>query len=155
MNHKIKSLYFGNRENQKVIKKLFGEVDDGAHTMFNMFNVGKVKHDLKFEAEKEPQLYFYFVKLVPHVFIDMYQYREWRSYSYSLAHNKKASDNAQMLGLTIILDYAPVKMILTKEPREFGQFAINLCSIIGGVFIMGGLLNSFFLSLCFKCCKKQ
>lgn len=56
-----------------------------------------------------------------------------------------------MLGLTIILDYAPVKMILMKQPREFGQFAINLCSIIGGVFIMGGLLNSFFLGIFSKC----
>ena len=80
----------------------------------------KVNHDLKFDPEKQEQLYFYFVKLVPHVFIDMFQYREWRSYSYSLAHNKKEAPSNKMLGLTVIVDYAPIKMILTKQPREFG-----------------------------------
>jgi len=129
---------------------MFGKVDEGAHTMFNMFDT-KVNHQLKFEDETTPQLYYYFVKLVPHVFLDMFQYREWRSYSYSLAHNKKDAESPQLLGLTIILDYAPVKMILSKEPRELGQFLINLCSIIGGVFIMGGLLNSFILSIINKC----
>ena len=118
--------------------------------MFNMFET-KVNHDLKFEAEKDPQLYYYFVKLVPHVFVDMFKYKEWRSYSYSLAHNKKEAESPQMLGLTIILDYAPVKMILTRQPREFGQFAINLCSIIGGGFIMGGLMNTFVIGIMNKC----
>lgn len=91
MNHKVESLTFGEFGTFDTIKEMFGDVDNGAHTTFNMFDFmkGKVNHDLKFEAEKQEQLYFYFVKLVPHVFIDMFQYREWRSYSYSLAHNKK------------------------------------------------------------------
>lgn len=40
--------------------------------MFNMFmKDGKVKEDLKMNAEKEAQDYFYFLKLVPHQFVDM------------------------------------------------------------------------------------
>jgi hypothetical protein len=94
MNHMIKSLTFGHQSQHQKIKKLFGDVDEGQHTMFNMFDWGgKVNHELKFDIEKEEQLYFYFVKLVPHVFIDMMQFAEWRSYSYSLAHNKKAAEN--------------------------------------------------------------
>jgi len=85
---------------------------------------------------------------VPHVFVDMIDKKEWRSYSYSLAHNKKESNGGPFTAsVNIILDYAPVKMILTKQQREFGQFAINMCSIIGGVFVICGLLNSMILGV--------
>jgi hypothetical protein len=33
--------------------------------------------------------YFYFMKLVPHVFIDQIHNEEYTSYSYSLNHNSK------------------------------------------------------------------
>ena len=81
---------------------------------------GKVNEQLKTQPEDSVQSYFYFAKLIPHTFVDMIKRREWRSYSYSLAHNKKASDTPTFAGLVIILDYAPVKMILTKQQREFG-----------------------------------
>ena len=112
---------------------------------------GKVKEELKTQPEKGPQEYFYFLKLVPHVFVDMIKQREWRSYSYSLAHNKKESETPTFAAVAIILDYAPIKMILTKQKREFGQFAINLCSIVGGVFIICGLLNTMLLGIAGKC----
>lgn len=148
----VNSLTFGAEKQQTSIKKMFSDVDHGSHTMFNMFKKdGKVNEELKNMAEDTPQLYYYFVKLVPHQFIDLIKMREWRSYSYSLAHNKKSTDNSQMIGLTFIFDYAPVKMILTKQNREFGQFAINLCSIVGGAFIICGLVNSLCLSITNKC----
>jgi hypothetical protein len=33
--------------------------------------------------------YFYFVKLVPHIFIDEINFEDYRSYCYSLNHNSK------------------------------------------------------------------
>ena len=131
-----------------MITSMFGSIDKGSHTMFNMFmQNGKVNEQLKTFPEDKPQSYYYFAKLIPHTFVDMIQKREWRSYSYSLAHNKKSNETPTFSGMVIILDYAPVKMILTKQQREFGQFAINLCSIIGGVFIISGLINSFMLGI--------
>jgi len=35
--------------------------------------------------------YFYFLKLVPHMFVDEIYNQEFRSYSYSLNHNAKGS----------------------------------------------------------------
>lgn len=64
-----------------------------------------------------------------------------------MAHNKKEAHMPLFAGVNIILDYAPVKMILTKQQREFGQFAINICSIIGGVFVICGLLNTMMLGM--------
>ena len=120
--------------------------------MFNMFKeeAGKVNHDHKLNMETNAQDYYYFMKLVPHVFVDVVEQEERSSYSYSLKHNKKESPNRDYASVEIILDYAPIKMIISKEKRPVGQFAINMCSIIGGVFIIFGLLNGIIL----RCCDK-
>ena len=111
--------------------------------MFNMFiKDGKIKEDLKTKAEDKPQDYFYFFKVVPHTFVDLIKQNERYSYSYSLAHNKKDSSHESIQQMTFILDYAPVKMIISKEQRSVGWFMINMCSLVGGVFIIFGLLNS-------------
>ena len=117
-----------------------------------MFHVeGKVNENLKFNPEKAAQDYFYFLKLVPHVFVDHIELEEKTSYSYSLKHNKKESEEPSLVSVSLILDYAPVKMIMSKQNRPVGQFMINMCSIIGGVFIIFGLLNGMLLRCCEKC----
>jgi hypothetical protein len=64
----------------------------------------------KVQDQKKIQDYFYFLKLVPHAFLDYIDNEEDYTYSYSLNHNKKTSDNSVMPTVAIILDYAPVKM---------------------------------------------
>ena len=91
------------------------------------------------------------MKLVPHEFIDYVDKNRDYTYSYSLNTNKKGTTNNNEPSLSIILDYAPVKMILVRKWRDVGNFLIACCSIIGGVFIIFGLLNSFFLKLFGKC----
>lgn len=106
---------------------------------------GKVNENLKNDPEDQAQDYYYFLKLVPHVFVDHIEEQQRNSYSYSLNHNKK--DAPSRPGLTIILDYAPINMILSKEWRPVGGFLTDMCSIVGGVFIIFGLLNSFLVGL--------
>lgn len=146
MNHVVDSVSFGPTINQASIKRNFGHVDNGTHTIFNMFHKdGKVNENLKNEVEEKAQSYFYFMKLVPHLFIDKLDEgaRQMHSYSYSLNHNKK--DGVPMM--SIILDYAPVNMILIKDKKHIGDIAIEICSIIGGVFVMFGLINSMCLNI--------
>jgi hypothetical protein len=64
--------------------------------MFNMFKRdGKVVEELKLFSENNVQDYFYFIKVVPHAFMDYIDQEEDYSYSYSLNHNKKHSDNPE------------------------------------------------------------
>merc|ERR1712166_625067 len=98
--------------------------------------------DLKTVPEKEIQDYFYFMKIIPHEFLDVPSAREWNSYSYSLAHNKKTTDGNPTISMKI--EYAPVKMVIIKQNREFGRFMISMCAIVGGVFVIFGLVNSVF-----------
>jgi len=152
LNHKINKITFGDENMHADIVQTFGHVDNGQHTMFNMFHddVGIVNHGHKIDPEDTVQDYFYFMKMVPHVFVDVIEQVEKTSYSYSLKHNKKAASNKNFASTQIILDYAPIKMIISKEMRPVGQFAINMCAIIGGVFIIFGLLNGMIL----RCCDK-
>jgi len=99
-----------------------------------------------YAKDKDRLDYFYFLKLVPHVFIDEIQNSEFRSYSYSLNHNSKQSQNG--LGLiSMIYDFTPVNMKITKERRDLPRFLVSLCAIVGGVFVIFGLVNRFLLSL--------
>ena len=50
---------------------------------------GKVNENLKTQPESNTQDYFYFLKLVPHEFVDMIEKSKRSTYSYSLGHNKK------------------------------------------------------------------
>jgi hypothetical protein len=146
LNHVINSLTFGDTHNFYHIKKYFGQIDNGQHTIFNMFmKDGRVNNDLKNQVEDVSQDYFYFLKVVPHRFIDKTR-ESWQahsSYSYSLNHNKK-ENGRDSPSVTLILDYAPINMIITKSWRPLGQFMTDMCSIVGGVFIICGLLNGFF-----------
>ena len=42
------------------------------------------------------------------------------------------------------IEYAPIKMLITKQHREVGRFMISMCAIVGGVFVIFGLVNSIF-----------
>ena len=66
-------------------------------------------------ADNEKRDYFYFLKLVPHIFLDEIHTEEYRSYSYSLNHNSKVAMNGDGSGLiSMIYDFAPVNMKITK-----------------------------------------
>ena len=85
------------------------------------------------------------MKLVPHIFVDEINEAEFRSYSYSLNHNSKVSQNG--LGMiSMIYDFTPVNMKITKKQRDLPRFLVSLCAIVGGVFVIFGLLNRLLLS---------
>jgi hypothetical protein len=49
--------------------------------------------------------------------------------------------------ISIIYDFSPVTMQLQKEKRDLSRFAINLCAIVGGIFVIFGLVNRFILKV--------
>ena len=113
------------------------------HTNFDMVDL--VDDDV-YANDAERKDYFYFLKLVPHIFVDEINSAEFRSYSYSLNHNAKKSEND--LGMiSMIYDFTPVNMKITKHQRDLPRFLVSLCAIIGGVFVIFGLINRFLLQV--------
>ena len=90
--------------------------------------------------------YFKFVKLVPHFFIDRTQSgheRDFETWSYSLTQNKKENPSVYSQHITVTFEFSPLTMQITRSNKALSGFLINLCAIVGGVFVIFGLVNSF------------
>jgi hypothetical protein len=84
LNHVIKTLTFGEPTAHAHIKKRFGANNE--HTAFDMMDF---VDDELYKSDDSSKDYFYFLKLVPHVFVDEIYMETYSSYSYSLNHNSK------------------------------------------------------------------
>ena len=87
LTHILKSLTYGDVAQHLHILFRFGATE---HTKFDMVNL---MDDNIYALDLERKDYFYFMELVPHIFIDEISDAEFRSYSYSLNHNSKLSMN--------------------------------------------------------------
>jgi hypothetical protein len=79
----VNSLTFGDVSQQLAVRKRFGNTE---HTAFDMM---EFIDDSLYADDADSKDYFYFYKLVPHVFIDEVHLEQYSSYSYSLNHNSK------------------------------------------------------------------
>ena len=95
--------------------------------------------------------YFKFVSIVPHVFVDESvagKEVDYKSYSYALSENKKDEvDDEALTMVWFIFEFSPVSMLITKSSNTLARFLINICAIVGGVFIVFGFVNTFLLGL--------
>jgi len=92
--------------------------------------------------------YFYFVKAVPHIFKDSQKEDyplNWDSWSYSLTSNKIASEDGT--SVEIRLSFLPISVVLERSANSFAKFLIHLCAIVGGVFVVFGIINGFLLAI--------
>ena len=87
---------------------------------------------------------------MPHIFVDKASEGhevDFRSYSYALTTNKKPADGKQSLTMVyLIFDFSPVSMMFTKSHIPLARFLINVCAIVGGVFVVFGIINTMLLS---------
>ena len=95
--------------------------------------------------------YFKFVSIVPHVFVDESvagKEVDYKSYSYALSENKKDEvDDKALTMVWFIFEFSPVSMLITKSSNTLARFLINVCAIVGGVFIVFGFVNTLLLGL--------
>ena len=92
LSHVLNGLTFGETGQHSLIRKRFGHNE---HTSFDMM---ELVDDELYARDAEVKDYFYFFKLVPHVFVDQIHSEEFKSYSYSLNHNAKVKSTVQVKG---------------------------------------------------------
>lgn len=96
--------------------------------------------------EERPYNYFKFCKLVAHSYIDELDVgheKDFSTWQYSLTQNKKVAPQRGVQYIQMQLEFSPLTMQITKTNNSFTKFLINLCGIVGGVFVIYGMLNSF------------
>jgi len=92
------------------------------------------------QKEGEAKSFEYYVKVVPMVY---------ERYGETLDSFQYVSNSNEILGRYTIpavyfrYDLSPITVKFTRKSRSFTHFLVQICAIIGGVFTVLGLLNSF------------
>jgi hypothetical protein len=62
-----------------------------------------------------------------------------------MTQNKKLTENHGVQIIQIQVEFSPLTMKITKTNNSLSKFLINLCGIVGGVFVIYGMINSAML----------
>lgn len=87
----------------------------------------------------------YFLKVVPTVYTDIRGHTV-RSNQYSVTEHFKRTDYARLdspSGVYFIYDLSPIKVTYKEEHTSFLHFMTNICAVIGGIFTIAGIVDSF------------
>eukprot|EP00262_Sarcandra_glabra_P008847 TRINITY_DN226_c0_g4_i1.p1 TRINITY_DN226_c0_g4~~TRINITY_DN226_c0_g4_i1.p1 ORF type:complete len:385 (+),score=63.20 TRINITY_DN226_c0_g4_i1:84-1238(+) len=89
-------------------------------------------------------MYQYFVKVVPTIYSDIIG-RRIHSNQFSVTeHFKQADGFPQPLpGVFFFYDFSPIKVIFTEENVSLVHFLTSICAIVGGVFTIFGIIDTF------------
>lgn len=90
-------------------------------------------------------MYQYFIKVVPTVYTDI-NGRTIQSNQFSVTEHFKTDDSGRIQsipGVFFFYDLTPIKVTFAEEHVSFLHFLTNVCAIVGGVFTVSGILDSF------------
>ncbi|KAI3762194.1 hypothetical protein L1987_52618 [Smallanthus sonchifolius] len=97
-------------------------------------------------TQKAPSgMYEYFLKVVPSVYTDV-KGRDIQSNQFSVTEHFKVAEVGRLPtlpGVFFFYELSPIKVTFTEEHVSFLHFLTNVCAIIGGVFTVSGILDSF------------
>ena len=94
-------------------------------------------------TSENSSMYQYFLKVVPTKYT-AYRKSELKTNQYSVTENEKSFENSAGLpGVFFFYDISPIKVSYTKSKLTFLNFLTSVCAIVGGVFTVSGIVDSF------------
>ncbi|KAL3830447.1 hypothetical protein ACJIZ3_019249 [Penstemon smallii] len=90
-------------------------------------------------------MYEYFLKVVPTVFTDINGHTI-QSNQFSVTEHVRGAELGQLRtlpGVFFFYELSPIKVTFIETHVSFMHFLTNICAIIGGVFTVSGILDSF------------
>ncbi|XP_034902974.1 uncharacterized protein [Populus alba] len=87
----------------------------------------------------------FFIKVVPTIYTDI-RGRTVHSNQYSVTEHFKKSELMRLdslPGVYFIYDFSPIKVTFKEEHTSFLHFMTSICAIIGGIFTIAGIVDSF------------
>ncbi|KAJ4874263.1 Endoplasmic reticulum vesicle transporter protein [Raphanus sativus] len=90
-------------------------------------------------------MYQYFIKVVPTEYTDVKGHViQSNQFSVTEHFEKTEAGRTQSLpGVFFFYDLSPIKVIFTEQHVEFLHFLTNVCAIVGGIFTVSGIIDSF------------
>uniref|UniRef100_A0A7N0R8S3 Endoplasmic reticulum-Golgi intermediate compartment protein 3-like n=1 Tax=Kalanchoe fedtschenkoi TaxID=63787 RepID=A0A7N0R8S3_KALFE len=89
-------------------------------------------------------MYQYFIKVVPTVYTDI-RGRTIKSNQFAVTEHYKGPELGRLSlpGVFFFYDLSPIKVTFKEEHVSFLHFLTSVCAIIGGIFTMAGIIDSF------------
>ncbi|XP_076959576.1 uncharacterized protein LOC143635700 [Bidens hawaiensis] len=89
-------------------------------------------------------MYQYFIKVVPTVYTPL-RGAVIRSYQFSVTEYYKDPDNSKRAppGVFFYYDLSAIEVNFAETHTSFLHFLTNICAIVGGIFTVAGILDSF------------
>lgn len=90
-------------------------------------------------------VYQYFIKVVPTEYTSV-RGHTIQSNQFSVTEHYKSSDEdhfRSLPGVFFFYDLSPIKVTFTEEHTSFLHFLTHICAIVGGVFTVAGIVDSF------------
>jgi hypothetical protein len=144
MNHKFFSLSYGDIQVKNQILQNFG-LNEFTHN----FQASDLMLPNYNESDNIKYSYDYYVKLIPHIFVDDLSNKEYFTYEFSLSHKKRIIEEIELEMPAIMMNYdiSPITMKITLHKKHFTKFIIHVCALVGGVFVIFKLINGIILYL--------
>eukprot|EP01098_Paradermamoeba_levis_P013553 TRINITY_DN6209_c0_g2_i1.p1 TRINITY_DN6209_c0_g2~~TRINITY_DN6209_c0_g2_i1.p1 ORF type:complete len:395 (+),score=84.60 TRINITY_DN6209_c0_g2_i1:80-1264(+) len=95
-------------------------------------------------------MYQYFVKIVPTIY-ESGPTKALSTNQFSVTEHDRVVDAKNpgghgLPGVFFMYDLSPIMVKLTKTQKSFSQFLTGVCAIIGGIYTVAGLIDSFIYS---------
>lgn len=89
--------------------------------------------------------YQYFIKVVPTIYTGLRGHTiQSNQFSVTEHYKNSESDHFRSLpGVFFFYDLSPIKVTFTEEHTSFLHFLTHICAIVGGVFTVAGMVDSF------------
>ncbi|XP_044507983.1 endoplasmic reticulum-Golgi intermediate compartment protein 3-like [Mangifera indica] len=95
--------------------------------------------------ERPYGMYQYFIKVVPTIYTNTRGYTI-QSNQYSVTEHLRVSElihSDSHFGVFFFYDFSPIKVTYKEEHISFLHFLTNICAVIGGIFAVAGIVDSF------------
>ncbi|KAJ3668998.1 hypothetical protein LUZ60_010948 [Juncus effusus] len=88
--------------------------------------------------------YQYFIKVVPTIYTNI-KGQQINSNQFSVTeHFREGNVNPKpQPGVFFYYDFSPIKVLFTERNRSLLHYLTNLCAIVGGIFTVSGIIDSF------------
>lgn len=87
-----------------------------------------------------------FIKLVSNKYYQDSKKPPLRAHQFSLNSNRKIIDYNELPSLTLAYEFSPITINYYRHVNSFARFIVDILAIIGGVFAVMGMINSYVLS---------
>ncbi|KAI3770214.1 hypothetical protein L6452_01339 [Arctium lappa] len=89
-------------------------------------------------------MYQYFIKVVPTICTNIRGYKI-QSNQFSVTEHYKSPEigRRSLPGVFFFYDLSPIKVTFTETHASFLHFMTNVCAIVGGIFTVAGIVDSF------------